>query len=221
MRRVLISVEGQIEEIFVRDVLAPHLAGAGVALQQVILKTKRPAGAPAERGGLSTWPKVERELRLLLGDTNAVAVTTMYDLYGLPIDTPGWPAAHGSGDPRQRAVQIESAIEEAVGDRRLRAYIQVHEFEALVFAAPSQVAIRAGSESLGAEVAAIARSLGGPELVDDGPQTAPSKRLAALWPGYTKTLDGPAIVKASGLAAIRSQCPHLDAWISSLEDLGA
>lgn len=164
MQRVLISVEGQTEEIFVRDVLAPHLADAGVAARHVILKTKRPAGAPT--------------------------------------------------------TQLESAIQGSLGDRRLCPYLQVHEFEALVFAAPSHVATRAGSAALEGQLADIARSLGGPERVDDGPHTAPSKRLASLWPGYTKTLDGPAIVKAAGLAAIRAQCPHLDAWISGLEALG-
>lgn len=31
-----------------------------------VLKTKRPAGGPGLKGGVSTWPKLERELRLIL-----------------------------------------------------------------------------------------------------------------------------------------------------------
>lgn len=116
MQRVLVSVEGQTEEIFVRDILAPHLIGFGIALQQVILKTKRPAGAAPGRGGMSRWSKVSNELRLLLRDSGASTVTTMYDLYGLPTDTPGWEHALGITDPHERAGYVEEQIKGSVGD---------------------------------------------------------------------------------------------------------
>lgn len=90
----------------------------------------------------------------------------------------------------------------------------------MLFAAPHQVAARAALPGLSDSIAEATRLAGGPELVDDGPETAPSKRLASMLPGFTKTLDGPAIVKAAGLSSIRSECPHLDAWIHRLESSG-
>jgi energy-coupling factor transporter ATP-binding protein EcfA2 len=57
---------------------------------------------------------------------------------------------------------------------------------------------------------------GGPELVNDGPETAPSKRLARYRPGYVKTLDGPSVIAALGLPELRSRCPHLDRWLTRL-----
>lgn len=53
-------------------------------------------------------------------------------------------------------------------------------------------------------------------MVNDGLQTAPSKRLHHRLPAYQKTLHGPLAVEGLGLAALRAQCPHLDAWLSRL-----
>jgi hypothetical protein len=52
--------------------------------------------------------------------------------------------------------------------------------------------------------------------VDDGPQTAPSKRLEQLFPTYAKVADGSAIIAAAGLEVILDQCPHARAWLESL-----
>jgi hypothetical protein len=51
------------------------------------------------------------------------------------------------------------------------------------------------------------------------PNTAPSKRLIATWPGYVKTIDGPAIAREAGLALIRTACPHFGTWLGWLESL--
>lgn len=58
---------------------------------------------------------------------------------------------------------------------------------------------------------------GGPERIDDGPHTAPSKRITARLPSYARTVDGPIAIAALGLPALRQQCPHLDAWLMRLE----
>ncbi|MGH3564643.1 MAG: DUF4276 family protein [Pseudonocardia sp.] len=62
-----------------------------------------------------------------------------------------------------------------------------------------------------------AAQAGGPELVDDGPNSAPPKRLLRHCPTYTKTGDGPQAISAAGLAVVRSRCPHLDAWLTTLD----
>ena len=41
MTRLLMRVEGQSEEIFVKQTLAPHLADHGVFVQPLVLWTKR------------------------------------------------------------------------------------------------------------------------------------------------------------------------------------
>ncbi|MEI2818518.1 MAG: DUF4276 family protein [Microthrixaceae bacterium] len=100
MTRILISVEGQTEVIFVRDLLKPHLDRLGVFLQPVVLATKRLSGGGKYRGGLTSWKQARAELVRLLTDTS-VLVTTMYDLYALPGDFPGRQMATGRS-PRER-----------------------------------------------------------------------------------------------------------------------
>ncbi len=220
MNRVLISVEGQTEEIFIRDVLAPTLLARSVFVQPVLLKTKRPAAGRHFGGGVSRWSKIEAELRLLLRDSDAV-ITTMYDFYGIPADTPGLESSL-TDEPRAKVEHVEQSIGTHMGSPpNFRPYLQLHEFEALVFCAPDQLAAKAGQADLAERLADIKDSCGGPELIDDGPTTAPSKRLTKIWRDFNKTLDGPSVVRDVGLASVRGECPHLDDWISWLESLGA
>lgn len=214
VRRVFVSVEGQTEETFVRDVLRPHFIPSGLHLQEVILKTSRSASG---RGGVSKWAKIEADLRALLGDSNATAITTMYDLYGIPADTPGFVA--GPDAPAERLHQMQAAVESYFGDSRFRFNLLLHEFEALVLCNPAGLAQRAADPHLKGQVEAVVQTAGGPERVNDQPTTAPSKRLGSWWPQYSKLTDGPALVAESGLAAVRSQCPTFDAWLTWLESL--
>lgn len=61
-----------------------------------------------------------------------------------------------------------------------------------------------------------------PELINDGQQTAPSKRIMAQFPDYgeAKSTFGPQLAEKIGLQVIRSNCPHFNKWLSKLESLG-
>lgn len=63
---------------------------------------------------------------------------------------------------------------------------------------------------------AIRASVASPEEINEGPTTAPSKRLLGLFPGYQKTLYGPMAAAAQGLAPLRAACPHFNQWVSVL-----
>ena len=47
--------------------------------------------------------------------------------------------------------------------------------------------------------------------------TAPSKRILAIIPGYQKPLTGTLAALEIGLAAMRVECPHFDEWLELLE----
>jgi DNA-binding transcriptional regulator YdaS (Cro superfamily) len=218
MTRVLISVEGSTEEAFCRDVLGPHLAEFDVYATAVTLTTKRTASGAKFTGGVAGWDQIRLDLTDLLRDSSAAAVTTMYDLYGLPRDVSAFASSTRHG-PTDRASQIENAIATKIGQPRLRPYLQLHEFESLVFAAEEVAARRAGLPAVKVMIQKAVAAAGGPELVNDHPNTAPSKRLQATWPRYVKTIDGPAIVREAGLVSIRSSCPHFGRWLDWLEGL--
>lgn len=71
-----------------------------------IFTTKRAAGGPSYRGGLSRWAKLALEIRLLLADSSIIVLTTMLDYYGLPTDVPGM-ATRPSGPPYDRVTHVE------------------------------------------------------------------------------------------------------------------
>ena len=86
-----------------------------------------------------------------------------------------------------------------------------------MFAAADQLGELAGQKTLAAKLHEDVSRAGGPELVNDGPSTAPSKRIHRYWPSYSKTLDGPMAIAELGLRTLRLRCPHLDQWLRRLE----
>lgn len=211
-------VEGQTEEAFVGRVVRRHLHGFDVHVDSKVIVTKRVVSGPDRKGGVSSWLQIERDLRLLLHDSAAIGVSTMIDYYGLPADVPGMatrPASALSG-----ALHVEAAMEAHIDDPRFRAHLSLHEFEALLFAAPDLCGQYLGAPTVTRVMADAVAHCGGPELVNDDPMSAPSKRLSGAYPPYQKTLDGPAIAELIGLADIRSACPHFHRWIEWLEALG-
>ena len=219
MKRVLISVEGQTEETFVREVLAPHLWQRGVAPIAVLVSTKLVKSGPRFKGGLISYERTRNEVLRLLRDTGAAAVTTMYDLYGLPEDFPGY-QTRPSQSGYAKVEHLESALNQDIGHRRFRAYLQLYEFEALLFVDPERTAAQFPASGHLDRIREIRAAFHSPEEIDDHPDTAPSKRLLTLFPGYQKALHGPLIAIQVGLERIRRECPHFDRWLGWLDGLG-
>jgi hypothetical protein len=228
VRRLIVAVEGQTEDNFVRRILQPHLWGFGIVVSATIVgKAKAAARVNSGKGarGGGCYADWERDIRNCLGDNRSpdFSLTTLFDLYGLPDDFPGRDRIVSDRSQANRCNRLEKAMAERIDDWRFIPYLQLHEFEALVMAclpdleglydAPDQLA---GLATLQAEVAALQL-----EEINDSKETAPSKRLERLIPGYRKKKDGPDAVEKAGLNHVRSQCPRFNAWLSRLEGLGA
>ena len=54
---------------------------------------------------------------------------------------------------------------------------------------------------------------------NNNPNTAPSKRILAIYPTYTKPLDGYNIAKDIGIDLMRQECQHFNAWVERLTQL--
>ena len=217
MVRVLVLVEGQTEERFVTDVLAPYFMLKKIFLIPKILTTKFVKNGPDFKGGVSNYRQIKKHLDNLLGDTEAY-VTTLIDYYGLPADTPGM-SDRPNGTPLDRVLHVESAIHTRFqSERRFLPFLMLHEFEALLFSDVSELAgvipAREKIELLNAEMNGRE-----PEAINDNPSTAPSKRILRILPGYQKTLHGPTAAKRIGLNVIRQKCHHFHGWIEKLEGL--
>jgi Domain of unknown function (DUF4276) len=221
--RLIVVVEGQTEEAFINLVLKPHLENRQVWAWATIVGTAR--AKKRGRGGVGGghYARWEADLRKHLRSNAAdLAVTTLFDLYGLPRDFPDFNKNSAISDNRERCEAFEKSLGVAIDDRRLIPYIQRHEFEALVLASLSSLRGLLDAEDQLNGLDILERELTGtdPEDINDGPATAPSKRLAAHIPGYNKVVHGPSALSDTGLASLRGRCPRFSAWIESLETLG-
>lgn len=217
-------VEGQTEETFVNRILKPHLGRFSVgANARVVTTSKRRGKGPG--GGLSVYAKVRNDIKLWLRqDQNpSVRFTTMFDLYGLPPDFPGYAAPASYNDPYQRAETLENSLAQDIADPRFIPYIQLHEFEALLLSDPGKLASQFDGSADGiARLATVVARFPSPEHVNDCSTTAPSKRIIGAIPQYKgrKASAGPIVAEKIGLPALREKCAHFADWLGKLENLG-
>lgn len=219
MTRLLMLVEGQSEEIFVKQTLTPFLKERGVYVQPpIVLWTKRIPSGGGFRGGVSNWNQIRKNLTPLTYDTDAW-ITTLLDFYGLPEDFPGYQEARGPGDPREHVVRLQDRLATEMNHSRLIPFFALHEFEAWLFCSPNVVAEHFGHAGLVDKVRQAVAHAGEPELINHGEDTHPKARLQSMGVGYKETSDGPSIAAKTGISAIRTACPHFAGWITRLEQL--
>lgn len=99
----------------------------------------------------------------------------------------------------------------------------MHEYEAYLFSDPTWFCYFYDHHARQiAALRAIADGHSTPELIDDGPHSAPSKRIIAEFPDYedAKAVVGPQVAELIGLGTIRRKCPHFASWLARLEKLG-
>ena len=222
--RLNFIVEGQTEETFVNQTLKPHLSHFSIGVSARVVTTKRKRGAKF-RGGLSSYSKAKTDITLWTKqDRNPeVRFTTMFDLYGLPTDFPGYNTAAAKADPYKRVEPLEDALRNDIFDRRFIPYIQLHEFEALILSDPRQLDTQFDNRAHGiARLETTVAQFPSPEHVNDNTDTAPSKQIIREIPEYEcrKASAGPIVTEKIGLSSLRSKCSHFAAWLEKLENLG-
>lgn len=225
MMRLNMLVEGVSEERFANELLIRHLAEHGVYACAQMVQTGRKSDR-MYKGGLRSYARFRSHLkRWLKQDQNSdVRFTSMIDLYALPADFPGYQDAKAHANPHRKVATLECALADDIADRRFVSYIQLHEFEALLLSKPGEfMSVFWGQPPAVRSLGELVSKYDSPEEIDDGQQTAPSKRIAALFPDYPgqKTLASLVIAQAIGLQAMADRCPHFRAWLSRLESLGA
>ncbi len=222
--RLRFIVEGRTEANFVSRVLIQHLAQYGVyaAKPQLVATRNRGAGGVKFSGGMTSWARTKAEIcRLMKGDAAPdCRFTTMFDYYALPTDFPGLKDVSAVNDAYSRVELVERRIGEEIGDARLIPYIQLHEFESLVFSDLSKIGVACfGADAAIADLKRQSEEFASPELVDGGLSTAPSKRLLRALACYDKPNDGVMIVESIGLNVLRRKCMHFSKWLGELESL--
>lgn len=210
MKRLYIVVEGQTEEEFVKSILAPHLLGQGI-LSVTPVAIHRGRGA---RGGMVSYEPLKDDILRLLREGDAPIVSTLIDFFRCP-DTPGKELWNKAINHQQEVELREQEIGRDIGSRRFIPYIQLHEFEALLFS--SDVGFNGlFSPKETDELSKIVGDYPNPEEINSSPEGAPSKRILAIVPTYDKVLHGDLIANAIGIGTILERCPRFRAWVERL-----
>ena len=224
MIRLHITVEGQTEEAFVNRTLKQHLSRFEVFADARCVLTGRKKGKEI-RGGMTTYIKARNDIDKWLREeknNNDVVFSTMFDFYALPNDFPGFIDAQLLENPYEKVSLIEQKFFDDINDSRFIPYIQLHEFESLLFVKPKMFGIEyIGDDKRIAKLQAIAGQFENPELINQGSETAPSKRIINVFPDYgnNKTAIGPMIAHEIGLDQLRQACVHFNEWLVKLENL--
>ena len=197
---------------------------AGV--KSILITTNKKKNA---RGGMLTFKHAETDINLLRktkhdNDFERHIFTTMFDLYALPEDFPGFSESSAIYDSYARVETIEKALSESFAEKRFIPYIQLHEFEALLFCGINHLSkLYPGCEKRCEQLSKDLQKIGNPELINNGPTTAPSKRIIKAIEGekkthynYNKPATAKSVTKEIGIDELRDKCQHFNEWIEKL-----
>ena len=214
MKNLYIYCEGQTEEAFVKEILRPYFWQLHLQLIPIICMTKR-TGAGKHKGGITDYAKVKAELTRICREHSRELVTTMFDYYGLPGNTPGINCHEVNFFVR--ANYIEREIEKDIGADNLFVNLVLHEFEGLLFSAPEAFENIANSTVVD-EIRQIKNQFASPEHINDSVETAPSKRLEKLIPRYAKVRNSIILSRKIGLDKLTQECQHFAGWINRIRE---
>lgn len=224
MERIIIIGEGQTEQSFCNDVLQGHFNALGKFIQNPTIKKTQ--------GGIVSWAALQHQIETHLKQDPTAYVTTLIDYYGIYEHHryPNWKATKMLADKNAAMDLMEKGMFEAIEVRlrqRFIPYIQLHEFEGLLFS-DKAVFNNEFEESELLDYNYLIETIDdfdNPEMINDGLDTAPSSRLSKIIKGYysatenTKVVYGSLLAQAIGLTTIRKKCPRFNAWITKLENI--
>ena len=211
MKRLYIIVEGQTEQEFVNSMIAPYMQQHGVyTVTPLLIRTSKTG-----RGGFVNYEHLKNDAKKLLSSKKSdFVVSTFVDFFRIP-EVPQKERWEKKATHIEQVEEMEQCIAEDINDSRFIPYIQLHEFEALLFSSNK------GFESFFSEDNAkdtqqIINTFNNPENINTTPTGAPSKRLLAIKDDYDKVIEGNLIALEVGINDILTKCPRFRAWIEKL-----
>lgn len=219
--RLNFIVEGQTEETFINRIVKPHLATYSINVSVRCVTTGRKRGR-VFRGGMPNYLKIKNDIIGWLSEDSDAYLTTFFDFYGLTNDFPGYKDALSKITIAQKLNCLEDSFAKDIDNVRLIPYIQLYEFEALLYSNVSildeTMQIYSFPSKLN-QLNEIINYYASPEEINNNPNTAPSKRLLNLYEGYEKITHGCDAAELIGLFSMRNKCDLFNRWLNILETL--
>lgn len=218
MARLIIVCEGQTEQEFCNDILQPHLIQFGIVVQNPTIKKTA--------GGIVNWASLKHQIETHLKQDPTAFVTTLIDFYGIHANHnyPNWLQANQHNNKNIGMDLMEQGMLASIPaqlQQRFIPYIQLHEFEGLLFC-DINVFDNGFEENEFLDYNYLVQTLNdnqNPELINDSSITAPSKRLLKIIKDYSKITHGCLIAQDIGIIKIRAKCPRFNKWIDDLEHI--
>lgn len=224
MTEVIVFTEGQTEERFIKQVVAPLFRANRVYLKPQLLNTSQDA-----KGGAVSFDRLKFNARNTLLQKPEAILTTFLDLYGLDTSFPKFSEARPLADVYSRTTALEKALHAAIVEHigcrpeRFIPHIQPYEFEGLLFSDVEALVLTEPSwKNALKTLKSVQSSFETPEHINNSYETKPSKRLEnILSPKYKKTRHGPLAAEKVTLTVMEQECVHFKGWMDKLRGLVA
>jgi hypothetical protein len=218
MKRIIMICEGHTEQAFAKTNLQIPFLNKNIQLEVPLIK--------ASRGGIVKWQRLKDQIETHLKAEKDACVTTFIDYYGMydKYQFPGWDKAHDIVDRNKCMDSLEQSMLRDIDPQfqhRFIPYLQLHEFEGLLFNDIDVIKSQIPPEDLTGmeELEKTINDYPNPEMINSDKATSPSHRLERIIRGYNKVVYGNIIAEAIGLERIRAKSPRFDNWITKLENI--
>jgi hypothetical protein len=219
MKRLHCIVEGQTEVAVFTSLLTPYILEKTGAY--CLFTPVKHTG-----GGIVKFSKILPELREHLKEKKIVA--TYFDYYGIH-ENHNFRNYHEAKVNQTNAKigvellekgMFEALVEKGINTRYFIPYIQLHEFEALLFSSTKSFELVYDNDNITEEIQKINSRYPNPEDINDSPNTAPSKRIIKIVEkhrtSYEKVIDGEDLATLTSIDTIMEKCPRFKKWITKI-----
>lgn len=218
MKRVVIVVEGQTEQEFVNQCIAPYMFHK-YGIPSV---SARLIGTPGHKGGAVKYIRLKKDLDILIRENDTI-ISTFIDFFKLGNDFPETTSCQTHKDISQRITCLEQALADATNSRFFIPYIQKYEFEALLFSSESGFRKYFGQNGC-KELEEVNRQFANPEDINS--TQPPSYRLVDIVGrhenfAYRKVLYGNILALEIGIEIMMIRCSRFADWIARLGHMAA
>lgn len=212
MKRIIIICEGPTEKEFCENVLYNYFFPRNIVIEAVLIKKTG--------GGIVGWDAIKSQINRHIYE-NAF-VTLFLDYYGIKDkhNFPNWENCKEAPSIYDKIQLLNESMTEDIKSRYFIPYIQLHEFESLLFSSIDSIQDLIPPDDLNLnQLIQIFQQFDNPELINSGILTSPSKRIEQCIIGYNKVVHGQIIADCIGLDIIREKCINFNNWITKIENI--
>lgn len=213
MRRIIIVVEGQTEQEFIKQCVAPYLFDK----YGIMSVSARLIGKPGHKGGNARFERLRKDVTIILREPEVV-VSMFMNFFKLASDFPDVEPCRKQSNTDAQINCLEQALHKHIGSDLFIPYVQKHEFEALLFSLSTGFTNYLGTKSC-KELEAVSQQFPNPEDINSN--QPPSYRLTDILNrceqlNYKKVIYGNIFALEVGIETMITRCERFSNWINKL-----